>query len=171
MLLQLQSGNLIQVASDVKLKGIQKMKILAVCIGNAGSNANCQSCCSPRMISVIATYKCRCCVRIALSWLYPLHFFKVYSIQGAAKGENWVALRLGRIASLTITETKFYHCLFCRLLTPNKMQGHFWHMCQTQFFMLFHTVPSVLPYMVASITTYFKESDWLLKNFHQSENG
>ena len=34
--------------------------------------------------------------------------------------------------------------------------------------MLFHMV---LLSMVALITTYFKESDWLLKNFHQSENG
>ena len=37
--------------------------------------------------------------------------------------------------------------------------------------MLFHMVPSVLLSMVALITTYMKESDWLLKNFHQSENG
>ena len=29
----------------------------------------------------------------------------------------------------------------------------------------------VLHSMVALKTTYFKESDWLLKNFHQSENG
>ena len=33
-------------------------------------------------------------------------------------------------------------------------------------FMLFHMVPSVLLSMVALITTYFKESDWLLKNLH-----
>ena len=32
-------------------------------------------------------------------------------------------------------------------------------------------VPSVLLSMVALITTYFKESDWLLKNLHQSESG
>ena len=38
-------------------------------------------------------------------------------------------------------------------------------------FMLFHMVPSVLLSMAASMTTYFKESDWLLKNLHQSENG
>ena len=38
-------------------------------------------------------------------------------------------------------------------------------------FMLFQVVPSVLLSMVALITTYMKESDWLLKNFHQSENG
>ena len=31
-------------------------------------------------------------------------------------------------------------------------------------FVLFHRVPSVLLSMVALITTYFKESDWLLKN-------
>ena len=37
--------------------------------------------------------------------------------------------------------------------------------------MLFQVVPSVLLSMVALITTYMKESDWLLKNFHQSENG
>ena len=37
--------------------------------------------------------------------------------------------------------------------------------------MLSHMVPSVLLSMVASIATYFKESDWLLKIFHQSENG
>ena len=37
--------------------------------------------------------------------------------------------------------------------------------------MLFQVVPSVLLCMVALITTYMKESDWLLKNFHQSENG
>ena len=37
--------------------------------------------------------------------------------------------------------------------------------------MLFQVVPSVLLSMVALITTYMKESDWLLKNCHQSENG
>ena len=37
--------------------------------------------------------------------------------------------------------------------------------------MLFQVVPSVLLSMVALITTYMKESDWLLKNFHQSEKG
>ena len=37
--------------------------------------------------------------------------------------------------------------------------------------MLFQVVPSVLLSMVALITTYMKESDWLLKNFHQSANG
>ena len=37
--------------------------------------------------------------------------------------------------------------------------------------MLLPLVPSVLLSMVALITTYVKESDWLLKNFHQSENG
>ena len=37
--------------------------------------------------------------------------------------------------------------------------------------MLFQVVLSVLLSMVALITTYMKESDWLLKNFHQSENG
>ena len=37
--------------------------------------------------------------------------------------------------------------------------------------MLFHMVPLVLLFMEALITTYFKESDWLLKNFHQSEKG
>ena len=37
--------------------------------------------------------------------------------------------------------------------------------------MIFQVVPSVLLSMVALITTYMKESDWLLKNFHQSENG
>ena len=37
--------------------------------------------------------------------------------------------------------------------------------------MLFQVLPSVLLSMVALITTYMKESDWLLKNFHQSENG
>ena len=36
--------------------------------------------------------------------------------------------------------------------------------------MLFQVVPSVLLSMVALITTYMKESDWLLKNFHQSES-
>ena len=51
------------------------------------------------------------------------------------------------------------------------MQGHFWHQFLTQFCMLFHMVPSVLLSMVAQITTYFKESDWLLKNLHQSESG
>ena len=34
-----------------------------------------------------------------------------------------------------------------------------------------HMVPLVLLSMAASITTYVKESDWLLKNLHQSENG
>ena len=33
--------------------------------------------------------------------------------------------------------------------------------------MLFQVVPSVLLSMVALITTYFKESDWLLKNLLQ----
>ena len=37
--------------------------------------------------------------------------------------------------------------------------------------MLLDMVPLVLLSMVALITTYMKESDWLLKNFHQSENG
>ena len=37
--------------------------------------------------------------------------------------------------------------------------------------MLFQVVPSVLLSMAALITTYMNESDWLLKNFHQSENG
>ena len=41
----------------------------------------------------------------------------------------------------------------------------------TIVFMLFHTVPSVLLSMVAPITAYVKESDWLMKNYHQSENG
>ena len=36
--------------------------------------------------------------------------------------------------------------------------------------MLFHVVPSVFLSIVIQITAYFKESDWLLKNF-QSENG
>ena len=36
--------------------------------------------------------------------------------------------------------------------------------------MLFQVVHSVLLSMVALITTYMKESDWLLKNFHHSEN-
>ena len=53
----------------------------------------------------------------------------------------------------------------------NKMQGHFRQQLLTQSFMPFHMVPSVLLSMVALITTYFKESDWLLKNFHQSKNG
>ena len=39
------------------------------------------------------------------------------------------------------------------------------------FFMPFHMVPSVLLSMAALLTTSFKESDWLLKNFHQSEYG
>ena len=51
------------------------------------------------------------------------------------------------------------------------MQGHFWRQFLTQFSMPFHMVPSVLLSMVALITTYFKESDWLLKNLHQSESG
>ena len=62
------------------------------------------------------------------------------------------------------------HCLFSWCLAPNKMQGHFWHMFLTQFFKLFDMVPSVLLAMVASITTYFKESDWLLSNIHRSGN-
>ena len=37
--------------------------------------------------------------------------------------------------------------------------------------MLFQVVPSALLSMVALITTYMKESDWLFKNLHQSENG
>ena len=37
--------------------------------------------------------------------------------------------------------------------------------------MLFQVVPTVLLSMVALITTYMKESDWLLEIFHQSENG
>ena len=32
-------------------------------------------------------------------------------------------------------------------------------------------VPLVLLSMMALITTYFTDFDWLLKNFHQSENG
>ena len=42
--------------------------------------------------------------------------------------------------------------------------------CHTVF-MLSHMVPSVVLSRVGLITTYIKESDWLLKNFHQSENG
>ena len=37
--------------------------------------------------------------------------------------------------------------------------------------MLFQVAPSVLLFMGALITTCMKESDWLFKNFHQSENG
>ena len=37
--------------------------------------------------------------------------------------------------------------------------------------MLFQVVPLVLLSKVALITTDMKESDSLLKNFHQSENG
>ena len=37
--------------------------------------------------------------------------------------------------------------------------------------MLFQVVPLVLLSMVALLITYMKESDWLLKNFYQSENG
>ena len=37
--------------------------------------------------------------------------------------------------------------------------------------MLFQVVPSVLLSMVAFITIYMEESDWLLKNFQKSENG
>ena len=51
------------------------------------------------------------------------------------------------------------------------MQGHNWHQFLKQFFMLFPMVPSVLLSMVALITTYLKESDWLLKNLHKSESG
>ena len=56
-------------------------------------------------------------------------------------------------------------------MAPNKMQGHFWHQFLTQCSMPFQMVPSVLLFMVALIATYFIESDWLLKNLHQSESG
>ena len=39
----------------------------------------------------------------------------------------------------------------------------------TSFYLLFQVVPSVLLSMAALITMYMKESDWLLKNFYQSE--
>ena len=54
-------------------------------------------------------------------------------------------------------------------MTPNKMQGHFWHLFLTQFFILLHMVTYILFSMAAQITAYFKESDWLLNNFQQSE--
>ena len=38
-------------------------------------------------------------------------------------------------------------------------------------FKLFHVVACILFSMVALITTYFKESDWLLEQFDQSEIG
>ena len=37
--------------------------------------------------------------------------------------------------------------------------------------MLFHIVAFILVYMAAKITAYFKDSDWLLKNFDQQDNG
>ena len=45
------------------------------------------------------------------------------------------------------------------------MQGHFWHQFLTQLFMLFHMVASIFFSMAAPITAYFKDSEWLLKNF------
>ena len=51
------------------------------------------------------------------------------------------------------------------------MQGHFWHQFLTQLFMLFHMVTSFFFSMAAPITTYFKDFDWLFKNFDQLENG
>ena len=46
------------------------------------------------------------------------------------------------------------HCLFSWKVTPNKMQGHFWHLFLTQLFMLFHMVASVLLSMVAFSTIF-----------------
>ena len=51
------------------------------------------------------------------------------------------------------------------------MQGDFWHQFLLKFLMLFHMVPSVMFSKAASTATYFKVSDWLFKNIHQSENG
>ena len=51
------------------------------------------------------------------------------------------------------------------------MQGHFWHQFLTQLFMLFHMVASIFFSMAAPITTNFKDSDWLLKNFDPKKNG
>ena len=59
------------------------------------------------------------------------------------------------------------HCLFFRQLAPNKMQGHFWHQFLTQLFMLIHMVACTFFYMAAPINAYFKDYDWLLKNFDQ----
>ena len=52
-------------------------------------------------------------------------------------------------------------------MASNKMQGHFWHQFLIQIFMLFHMVAFILVSMAAKITVYFKDSDWLLKNFDQ----
>jgi len=56
-------------------------------------------------------------------------------------------------------------------MASNKMQGHFWHQFLNQISMLFHVVAFILVSMAAKITAYFKDSDWLLKNFDQWENG
>ena len=44
--------------------------------------------------------------------------------------------------------------MFSRWVTPNKMQGHFWHMLLAQFFMLFHEVALLLLSMVAFLTIF-----------------
>ena len=48
------------------------------------------------------------------------------------------------------------------VLAPNKMQGHFWHLFLTQFFMLFHMVPLVSLSMVALLTIF-----WLVQHLQQ----
>ena len=60
------------------------------------------------------------------------------------------AKRIAKHARVSIQQAcALFHCLFSRWLAPNKMQGHFRHLLLTQFFMLFHMVPSVLLSMVA----------------------
>ena len=59
------------------------------------------------------------------------------------------------------------HCLYFRKMAPNKMQGHFWHHFLIQIFILFYMVACILFSTAAPITTYFKDSNWLLRIFSQ----
>ena len=55
-------------------------------------------------------------------------------------------------------------------MATNKMQGYFWKkVSDTDFYEFYalYVVASILVSMAAPITTYFKDSDWLLKNFVQ----
>ena len=47
------------------------------------------------------------------------------------------------------------------------MQGHFCHQILTQIFMLFYVVACILFSMATPKIAYFKDSNWLLKNFDQ----
>ena len=54
---------------------------------------------------------------------------------------------------------------------PKQNVNSFMTPVSDEFLLLFHMVASVLFSMAAPRAAYFKDSDWLLKNFDQSKNG